>query len=206
MPAMKILVACSIMHIALAVTPVQKAVQMLEGMLEKAKSAKHEENVQFAGFKQFCGDVTVQKQDAIKEADGQIELLKADVEKANSEAERLGDEVVGHEKEITGWEKDGKDATKVREKERATYLEAHADYTESIQAHHVQLPFSSSKTSIVQPRAFCKRCLHFSGLQSMLAKSLKLFWIEQQMIAKMPRMSTIIWVIKKLPTSFSQVR
>jgi hypothetical protein len=132
--AMKILVACSIMHIALAVTPVQKAVQMLEGMLEKAKSAKHEENVQFAGFKQFCGDVTIQKQDAIKEADGQIELLKADVEKANSEAERLGDEVVGHEKEITGWEKDGKDATKVREKERATYLEAHADYTESIQA------------------------------------------------------------------------
>merc|ERR1719453_1821535 len=103
-------------------------------MIVKAKAAKHQENVQFAGFKQFCDDVTVSKTKDIKDADGQIELLKADVEKAKSEVERLGKEVGGHQKDITGWEKDAKDATKVRTSEHTTCMGAHLDYTESIQA------------------------------------------------------------------------
>jgi|Transcript_100316 DNA repair exonuclease SbcCD ATPase subunit len=119
---------------SVAVTPVQKAVQLLDDMLVKAEAGKHEENVQFAGFKQFCDDVTVQKQKDISDADGQIDLLKADIEKADSEAERLGTEIRGHHTDIDGWNKDKTDATTVRESERATYLEEHRDYTESIQA------------------------------------------------------------------------
>jgi hypothetical protein len=117
-----------------AITPIQQVVKLLEGMVTTSKAAKHEENVQFAGFKQFCDTVTVQKEKDIKESDGMIELLKADIEKANSEATRLGKEIGGHETDITGWDKDKKDSTKVRDTERATYLEAHRDYTESIEA------------------------------------------------------------------------
>ena len=50
------------------VTPVQKVIQLMEGMLEKGKKEKHEEQVQFAAYKQFCDDTTVEKKRAIEEA------------------------------------------------------------------------------------------------------------------------------------------
>ena len=43
------------------VTPVQKVVQLLQGMLEKGKNEKHAEQVQFASYKQFCDDTAVEK-------------------------------------------------------------------------------------------------------------------------------------------------
>ena len=50
------------------VTPVQKVIELLSGMLEKGKAEKHSEQVQFAAFKQFCDDTTVEKKRAIAEA------------------------------------------------------------------------------------------------------------------------------------------
>lgn len=117
-----------------SVTPVQKAVQMLEGMLVKAKAAKHEENVQFAGFSEFCKNVQASKAVDIKEAESQMDLLNADIEKANSEVKRLKKEIGGHESDRTGWTNDKADSTAVRDTERGTYLETHRDYQESIEA------------------------------------------------------------------------
>jgi len=57
------------------VTPVQKVIQLLQGMLEKGKKMKHEEQVQFAAFKQFCDDTIVEKTNAIKEANDLIGVL-----------------------------------------------------------------------------------------------------------------------------------
>merc|ERR1719305_1328193 len=51
------------------VTPVQKVIQLMNGMLEKGKKEKHEEQVQFAAYKQFCDDTTVEKTRAIAEAE-----------------------------------------------------------------------------------------------------------------------------------------
>jgi len=117
-----------------SVTPVQKAVQMLEGMLVKAKAAKHEENVQFAGFSEFCKNTQASKAVDIKEAESQMDLLNADIEKANSEVKRLKKEIGGHESDRTGWTNDKADSTAVRDTERGTYLETHRDYQESIEA------------------------------------------------------------------------
>jgi chromosome segregation ATPase len=117
-----------------SVTPVQKAVQMLEGMLVKAKAAKHEENVQFAGFSEFCKNTQASKAVDIKEAESQMDLLNADIEKANSEVKRLKKEIGGHENDRTGWANDKADSTAVRDTERGTYLETHRDYQESIEA------------------------------------------------------------------------
>ena len=50
------------------------------GMVEKGKKEKHEEQVQFAAFKQFCDDTTVEKQRTIKEANEMIEMLQDEVE------------------------------------------------------------------------------------------------------------------------------
>merc|ERR1712159_551294 len=119
---------------ASAVTPVQKVIQLLNGMVEKGKKEKHEEQVQFAAYKQFCDDTTVEKQRAIKEANEMIEILEADIQKYEADAAQLAEEIAKHDEDISTWEGDFKAASKVREIEHTDYVATHKDYTESIDA------------------------------------------------------------------------
>jgi uncharacterized protein YdaT len=116
------------------VTPVQKVIQLMNGMLEKGKSEKQAEQVQFAAYKQWCDDTNRQKTAAIAEANQMIEVLKADVQKFAADAELLSKQIAKHEEDITVWTNDQKAATKVREIEKADYDAAHADLSESIDA------------------------------------------------------------------------
>merc|ERR1719174_307238 len=116
------------------VTPVQKVIQLMEGMLEKGKKEKHEEQVQFAAYKQWCDDTTVEKTRAIAEAEDKIEMLKADIQKYEADASALAKEIADHDEDISVWEGDIKAATKVREIENADYVATHKDYSESIDA------------------------------------------------------------------------
>merc|ERR1719471_380759 len=117
-----------------AVTPVQKVIEMMNGMLEKGKKEKHDEQVQFAAYKQFCDDTTVEKKRAIEEANEQIDVLKADIEKYTATAAKLSKEIAEHEEDISVWNGDVKAATKVREIEKADYDTTHTDYSESVDA------------------------------------------------------------------------
>merc|ERR1719399_711821 len=116
------------------VTPVQKVIQLLNGMLEKGKKEKHEEQVQFAAYKQFCDDTTVEKTRAIQEAEEKIEMLKADIQKNEADAAALAKEIAAHDEDISVWQGDQKAATKVREIENTDYVATHKDYSESIDA------------------------------------------------------------------------
>merc|ERR1719262_1181482 len=116
------------------VTPVQKVIQLMNGMLEKGKKEKHEEQVQFAAYKQFCDDTTVEKQRAIEEANQMIEVLGADIQKYAADAELLAKEIAQHEEDISVWNGDIKAATNVREIEKADYDETHKDYSERVDA------------------------------------------------------------------------
>jgi len=116
------------------VTPVQKVITLLNGMLEKGKNEKHEEQVQFAAYKQFCDDTSVEKKRAIEQAAEQIDMLKADIGKATADAATLGKEIAGLDQDISVWEGDKKAATKVRTIEKADYDATHKDYSESIDA------------------------------------------------------------------------
>jgi len=117
-----------------AVTPVQKVVQLMEGMMAKGKEEKHDEQVQFAAYKQFCDDNIAEKQQAIKEANEKLEVLSADIELHTTDAAKMTKEIAEHEEDITVWAGDQKAATKVREIEKAEYDTMHADYSESIDA------------------------------------------------------------------------
>jgi len=117
-----------------AVTPVQKVIEMMNGMLEKGKKEKHEEQVQFAAYKQFCDDTSVEKKRSITEANQQIDVLKADIEKYTATASKLSKEIAEHEEDISVWNGDIKAATKVREIEKADYDTMHTDYSESVDA------------------------------------------------------------------------
>jgi len=116
------------------VTPVQKVLQLMEGMLEQGKSEKHQEQVQFASYKQFCDDTEVEKKRAISEANERIDVLKADIAKYTADAARLTKEIAAHDEDISVWNGDSKAATKVREIEKADYDATHKDYSESISA------------------------------------------------------------------------
>merc|ERR550514_2028036 len=116
------------------VTPVQKVIQLLQGMAEKGKKEKHEEQVQFAAYKQFCDDTTVEKQRAIKEATAKMEQLVAAIQKAEADAATLAKEIAQLDEDISVYEGDKKAATEVREVENADYLQTHKDYSESVDA------------------------------------------------------------------------
>merc|ERR1719353_1606488 len=89
---------------ASAVTPVQKVIQLLEGMIAKGKKEKHEEQVQFAAYKTFCDTTSAAKQKAIKEANEMIDVLAADVEKFNAEAEQLTKDIAQHDEDTSTWQ------------------------------------------------------------------------------------------------------
>merc|ERR1719390_268402 len=129
-----VLIALLALSSAESVTPVQKVIQLLNGMVEKGKKEKHEEQVQFAAYKQFCDDTTVEKQRAIKEANEMIEILQADIQKYEADAAQLAKEIAKHDEDISTWEGDFKAASKVREIEHTDYVATHKDYSESIAA------------------------------------------------------------------------
>merc|ERR1719327_2472166 len=116
------------------VTPVQKVIQLMEGMLEQGKKEKHEEQVQFAAYKQFCDDTEVEKKRAIAEANERIEVLKADIQKYTADAALLTKEIAELDEDISIWNGDIKAATNVREIEKTDYDATHKDYSESVDA------------------------------------------------------------------------
>merc|ERR1719149_602341 len=103
-------------------------------MLEKGKKEKHDEQVQFASYKQFCDDTTTEKTRAIAEANEQIDTLKADIQSYTAKAAKLTKEIAGLDEDISVWEGDIKAATNVREIEKNDYDVLHKDYSESVDA------------------------------------------------------------------------
>jgi len=116
------------------VTPVQKVLRLLQGMLEKGKKEKHAEQVMFAASRQFCGDTEENKVSAIKEEKQTIEGLTALIRKDRADAAHLLKLIGLLDADKDTWSGDIKAATKVRTIEKADYDAMHKDYSESIDA------------------------------------------------------------------------
>jgi len=116
------------------VTPLQKVIQMLDEMVAKGAKAKHEEEVVFAEFHQWCDSLRGEKENSIKEAAAQIGQLTADIAKAESDAEALAGEIKDLEAAIAKAESELAEAKQIRAKEAADYDAQHADFSESIDA------------------------------------------------------------------------
>jgi prefoldin subunit 5 len=127
------LIRCSFAENAKA-TPVQKVIELMQGMLEKGKKEKQAEEVQFAAYKIFCESTSVDKTKAIATANEEIEGLKADIEKYAADAARLKAEIAAHDEDISVWQGDIKATTKVRAIEKADFDATHKDYSESVSA------------------------------------------------------------------------
>jgi len=116
------------------VTPIQKVIEMMDGMLAKGKSEKHEEEVEFTKFHEWCDQVRDEKTNSIAEATAQIEELAAAIDKAESDAEVLTQEIAELEAEVAKLTADADSATAQRKKENGDYKAAHQDLSESVDA------------------------------------------------------------------------
>eukprot|EP00930_Biecheleria_cincta_P019942 TRINITY_DN1509_c0_g2_i1.p1 TRINITY_DN1509_c0_g2~~TRINITY_DN1509_c0_g2_i1.p1 ORF type:complete len:673 (+),score=249.40 TRINITY_DN1509_c0_g2_i1:57-2075(+) len=116
------------------VNPVQKVIQLLEGMKDKGMKEMQEEQAQYAKYERFCEDTLIDKQRSIKEATEKIEILEAEIQKSTSEAERLTSEIAEHTADIESTKAEQDKATSVRKEERADFEATLTDYTESIDA------------------------------------------------------------------------
>jgi len=117
-----------------SVTPIQKVIQMLGTMAAKGKKQKHEEEVAFAEFHEWCDDMRNTKTKSIADGSAKIKELSADIAKAESDAELLGEEIAGLQADIAKDKAEGKDASSVRDTEHVNYLAQHKDFSESIDA------------------------------------------------------------------------
>merc|ERR1719408_1046896 len=116
------------------VTPIQKVLEMMDGMLAKGKKEKHEEEVEFAKFHEWCDQVRDDKTKSIAEATAQIAELAAAIDKAEADAETLTEEIAELEKEVAKLTADADSATAQRKKENADYKATHQDLSESVDA------------------------------------------------------------------------
>jgi len=119
---------------AVEVTPLEKIVEMMNGMLSKGKSEKHNEEVEFTKFKVWCDNTREETTASIKQAADDIVQLTASIDKNNADAEQLTSEVADLEALVATNENELAAATKVRNKENTDYKAEHQDLSESIDA------------------------------------------------------------------------
>merc|ERR1719301_67843 len=101
-------------------------------MKNKGIKAKDEEAVQFAKFAQFCKDTSSEKEYAIANSADTIAKLYANIQKYDSDAKVLSEEIADLDASVAQAESDKAIATKEREQQHADYMATFADYEESI--------------------------------------------------------------------------
>jgi len=117
-----------------SVTPIQKVLELMDGMLEKGIAEKKSEEVKYTAFNQWCGDQTRIRNDEIAAGDAEIERLNAFIEKSESEIRQLTDRIDELDADVGRWTKDKASAADVRDKEAVDFKATVLDYTESIDA------------------------------------------------------------------------
>lgn len=116
------------------VTPIQKVLELLDGMEAKGVAEKEAEEVGFSKFSSWCANQQRVKKNEIQAATDLIAKQQATIEKSAVHIEELTKEVHDLDNDIGGWEEDIKSATEVRSKENAQFQTALMDLDESITA------------------------------------------------------------------------
>lgn len=147
----------SLLFLALAVpasgvTPVQKVIGLMNGMIEKGKAEKADEQTQYAAYKQFCDDTESKKSKDIEEANELIEKLKADIADYRSNANQLAQEIAVLDKHIRAWEGDVKQTTLVWHIDEERYAAKKKDLGESISALDDAVEQTSGAMTQTQPQ------------------------------------------------------
>jgi len=123
-----------VLKIGTDVTPLQKLIQLLDEMVAKGKTEKQAEQVEFAKFDEWCDGVRKEKGKSIADAADQIEQLEADIQKGETDAAVLSEEIKARDAKIAKDEKELESADEQRKKDNDDYTAEHKDLSESIDA------------------------------------------------------------------------
>merc|ERR1719316_1219115 len=116
------------------VTPVQKVIELLNGMKAKGIAEKKAEEVKMSAYFQWCDNQDRIKTKEITEANEKIEKLNAEIAKATADIDALTARILELDEDIGRWKKDQTSASTIREKEKADFTATLQDYSESIDA------------------------------------------------------------------------
>jgi hypothetical protein len=134
------------------VTPVQKVIQMLHEMSAKGAAEKAHEAEIYAQYSEFCHNETRDKNYAIEKAGEEIEMLLADIQKAESDSAVAARKIAKKEELLAKLSAAKEEANAENAKAREDYLKEHQDFSESIDslARGIQQIQSGQIPSLVQ--------------------------------------------------------
>jgi len=117
-----------------SVSAVQKVIQLLTDMQATAKKEKHEEDVAFSSFQQFCTDKQRTTKEEIKVGTEKIELMTSEIQKLQVEIADLARELDELQRQLASDEAMKKKQTEQRAKDNSEYLLDSQDLAESVDA------------------------------------------------------------------------
>jgi len=117
---------------ALAVSPVQKVIELLEECKAKIVKDLAAEEKAMEEYSTFCDDEATEKGYAIKTASRDITDLKAEVEDTEATISSLDAEIAAIGTEMAGKDKELYNVTAVRKAERATFEKTEAELLETV--------------------------------------------------------------------------
>jgi hypothetical protein len=114
------------------VTPVQKVIQMLHEMSAKGAAEKAAEAETYAQYAEFCHNQTRDKGAAVEKAAEDIEMLLADIHKAESDSAVAAKKMAKLDARLAEFNAKKEEANAESEQARQDYLKEHADFSESV--------------------------------------------------------------------------
>jgi len=116
------------------VTPIQKVITLLNGLLTDSQKAKTTEAVAFGKFDQWCKDQDGSKKGEIKADETKIEKENAKLEKAVALIKETDNRIKELEQDVGRWTKDQKSASDVRQQEKTDYTATNTNLQETVEA------------------------------------------------------------------------
>lgn len=116
------------------VTPLSKVLQLLDKLYASGVEEKHGEEVGFTKFREWCQSTLAATSKSVGDAASDIEQFKADMAKAEADAEELAGMIEDLEASIKKKTDQSEEAKQIREKERKDYAANHLDLGASIDA------------------------------------------------------------------------
>jgi len=136
---------CFSSTLGLAVTPVQKVLEMLGEMGVKGQSEMEAEQKIYATYKEWVDDRTQELGFEIETAKSDIEKLLAFIAKADNDVAELGAAIQALDDDIARLEASKKEGTDMRTADHAEYVKIQQDYSESVDALQRAIQILSSQ-------------------------------------------------------------
>jgi len=114
------------------VNPVDQVLTLLQKLYDTVVTDGEVEQKQFEEFAEWCEDQAKERQYEIKTGNGQIESLKATIEKASADIESANSRIGDVTQNISANEADLKAATEIRNKEHSTFRAEEKELVETV--------------------------------------------------------------------------